>query len=52
MIYTILTIIYIAFAVIVAAAVVWNMFTTDKVYEKITGAVMLILLILRIFLIK
>ncbi len=47
-----LTIIYIAICVIVAAFVVWNMFTSKKIWDKVTGIIILAVLILRIFLIK
>ena len=49
---TILTVIYIAFLVLVALFVIINMFRTKKIYEKIIAAIILIVLLLRIFLIK
>ena len=49
---TILTVLYLIFVGIVAVMVIWNMFTTKELYKKIMGAVMLIILILRLFLIK
>jgi len=52
MIYTLLTIIYILFIGIIGIMVVWHMFETKKISDKIIGAVMIILIILRILLIK
>lgn len=52
MIPTILTIIYLIFVAIILVMVVWNMFHTKSISEKIVGAVMLIILILRLLLIK
>mgnify|MGYP006916048817 CR=1 FL=1 len=49
---SILTVIYLIFVAIVAIMVVWNMFTSKDLYKKIMGAVFLIVLILRLFLIK
>lgn len=49
---TILTVIYIIFLVITAIFVVINMFRSKKIYDKIIGAIILIVLILRILLIK
>lgn len=52
MIYYIITGIYLLLVGIIGIMVMWNVFETDKITEKITGAVMLILLLLRLFLIK
>ena len=49
---TILTVIYIIFLVCISLFVIIHMFRTKKIYEKIIGAIFLIALLLRIFLIK
>ena len=48
----ILTIIYLIFVAAIAGFLVWHSFETKDIYEKIIAAVMLVLLILRLFLIK
>ena len=48
----ILTIIYLVLVGAIGIFVGWHGFKTDKIYEKITAAIMLIILILRLFLIK
>lgn len=49
---TVLTIIYLLFVFIITIMVVWNMFESKKLAEKITGAIILILLTLRLLLIR
>ena len=48
----ILTGIYLVFVFVVLVMVVWNMFRTKSISEKVIGAVMVIILILRLLLIK
>ena len=50
--YTILLVVYIAFAVVIAALIGWNVFKSKKVTDKVIGAIALIMFILRILLIK
>ena len=52
MFYTVLTVIYIIMLVAIAAVIVWHIFKTDSFTDKLIGAIMLVFLILRIFLIK
>jgi len=47
-----LTIIYLAFVAVVAALVIWNLFTEKDIYTKIGGAILLVVLLMRLFLIK
>ena len=50
--YTILQVVYIAFAVVIAALIGWNVFKSKKITGKVIGAIALIMFILRILLIK
>lgn len=50
--YDILTVLYLVIAVVVACFVVWNMFKSKKLTEKIIGAITIVMFVLRIFLIK
>ena len=50
--YTILQVVYIAFAVVIAALIGWNVFKSKKITDKVIGAIALIMFILRILLIK
>lgn len=52
MFYTILTVIYILMLLVITVMVVWHMFETESFTDKLIGALMLVFLILRIFLIK
>lgn len=49
---TLLTVIYLIFVFIISVMVIWRIIETKNIYEKIGGALMLVLLILRLFLIK
>lgn len=49
---SILTVLYVIIAVIVAFFVGWNAFKTNKITDKIICAIVLIMFILRIFMIK
>ncbi len=48
----ILTVIYLVFVAIITVCVVWNTFKTKKITDKVVGAVALVMLLLRLFLIK
>ncbi len=48
----ILTVVYLIFVAIISVCVVWNMFRTKKITDKIIGGVAIIMLLLRLFLIK
>jgi len=48
----ILTILYLAFVAVVAFFVVLNIFKEKDIYTKIGGAILLAILLLRLFLIK
>ena len=49
---TVLTIVYLVIVAIIGIFVVWHSFETKNIYEKIIGAVMLVLIVLRLLLIK
>ena len=49
---TILTVVYLVIVAIIGVFVVWHAFETKNIYEKIIGAIMLVLLVLRLLLIK
>ena len=48
----VITIIYLILIAVIGAFIVWNSFETKNIYEKIIGAVMLVLIVLRLLLIK
>lgn len=50
--YSILTVVYVIFLVIVCAFIAWNTVRTKRLTEKIVGAIALIMFLLRIFFIK
>jgi len=52
MLTTIITILYLALITIICIMVVIYVYKTEKITEKITGAIILILFILRLLLIK
>ena len=52
MLNTIITILYLAFIAIICTMIVIFVYKTKKITEKITGAIILILFILRLLLIK
>lgn len=47
-----ITIFYLFLVALITVTVVWNVWKSENVYEKIMGAMMLVLLILRLFMIK
>jgi len=47
-----LTIIYLIIVAIIGVFLVWNVFESKNIYDKVLGSIMLVLLILRLFLIK
>ena len=49
---TIITILYIALVAVICAMIIIFVYKTEKITEKITGAIILILFILRLLLIK
>ncbi len=50
--YNILTVLYVAFIVIIAGFIVVNLFKSKKITDKIIGALALGMFLLRIFFIK
>ncbi len=48
----ILEVLYLIITIIIAGFVVWNIFNTKKLSNVFIGAVVLVMLLLRIFLIK
>lgn len=50
--YAILTVLYEIFLVVICGFIVWNVFRTRKMTEKVIGALALIMFILRILFIK
>ena len=50
--YTILTVIYLALVAILSVFIVWNVFKTRKITDKVIGSIALIMFVLRLFLIK
>lgn len=52
MLYDILTVIYLMMITIIGIFVCWYLFETKKISEKIIGALMLVLILLRLFFIK
>lgn len=47
-----ITIFYLCLVAIITVTVLWNVWKSENIYEKIMGAMMLVLLILRLFMIK
>lgn len=47
-----ITIFYLFLVALITVTVVWNVWKSENFYEKIMGAMMLVLLILRLFMIK
>lgn len=52
MFYGILTVLYLIIIAFIGIFIIWHLFETKKITEKIIGALMLILILLRLFLIK
>ncbi|MBR2933868.1 MAG: hypothetical protein IKC33_06110 [Clostridia bacterium] len=50
--YNVLTVLYVAFIVIIAGFIVVNLFRSKKVTDKIIGCFALVMFLLRIFFIK
>ncbi len=50
--YDLLTVLYLVIAVVISGFVVWNMFKSKKLTDKIIGGITLVMFVLRIFLIK
>lgn len=48
----ILTYIYLLIVLLIVVMLVWNLFETDSLIEKFSGAIALIMFLLRLFLIK